>query len=448
MGDRKIEKAPVTLDIGNIDQLSRLAPYLKKYGATDSKGRYLHWDQFKWRVPKGDCAEDAWLAVKFNRKSLMKTIELCDQHGKPFRFCVPDSLQGKLHKVVLSIGGNVGSLHDDLAEQPIQQRYLISSLFMEEAISSAQLEGALTTRRVAKEMLESERKPVNEDEQMIFNNYLLIKEAKYQMYEPLTVDLILEFHRLAVAGTTVNSVVPGQFRNDDRVFVADGIDGKMVYQPPSHKLIPERIQALCDFANKDHSGENGGPFIDPVIKAVILHFMIGYEHPFSDGNGRTARALFYWYLMKKGYEVCQYISISKLLKEAPIQYGKSYLQSETDENDLTYFIDYQVNMTLKATQALLDHLKRKTEEFHDVMKWLKHSKFKELLNVAQRDIVKKAIKTPGRIFTAKEVKHDFNISENSARKYLNELVTLKLLAKYKEGKTIHYIAPENVKSRL
>jgi len=448
MAKCKIESPPVELELTNIEQMKQYLPYIGKYSATDEKGRYLHWDEFKWRVRKPDDVVGAWLAVKFHRKSMMKHIELMDEKGKDFQFCLPNSLQSKLHKIVKSAGGNVGAIAGKKAGHQIQQNFLVSSLLMEEAISSAQLEGASTTRRIAKKMLESEREPKDESERMIFNNYLLIQEAEIQKDEPLTVDLILSFHQLATMGTGEKSLIPGQFRKDDNVSVVDGIDGEIVYHPPSHSLILERMQALCDFANKDHSGDNGALFIDPVVKAIILHFMIGYEHPFPDGNGRTARALFYWYLLKNDYQIFKYLSISKLLKAAPIQYGKSYLYTETDENDLTYFIDYQAEVVIKAIQELLEYLQRKTDEYHTLMEWLENSPINMRLNLAQREIIKKAIKTPGRIFTAKEVKNDFSLSENTARKYLNHLAKLKLLAKFKEGKTMNYIAPANLRERI
>lgn len=44
--------------------------------------------------------------------------------------------------------------------------------------------------------------------------------------------------------------------------------------------------------------------------------MIAYMHPFVDGNGRTARALFYWYMLKSGYWLTEYLSISRVIAKS------------------------------------------------------------------------------------------------------------------------------------
>ncbi|MCB4760565.1 MAG: Fic family protein, partial [Sulfurovum sp.] len=176
----------------------------------------------------------------------------------------------------------------------------------------------------------------------------------------------------------------------------------------------------------------------------ILHFMIGYIHPFSDGNGRTARALFYWFMLKNGYDYFEYISISKLLKEAPVKYSKSYLYTEYDDNDLNYFIYYQVEIILRAIDDLRIFLERKIQEFEELTFILKDSFLAGKLNFIQKDIIKKAIKNPGRIFTANEILVDYDISANTARKYLNELVKYKILVGAKDGRLVTYIAPDNV----
>ncbi len=167
---------------------------------------------------------------------------------------------------------------------------------MEEAINSAQLEGASTTRRVAKKMFQEVRTPKTEDEQMILNNYRLMVETKLLKDVPLSIDMILHFHKIATDKTTQNSVKPGEFRDDNEIIIVDS-NGETIHQPPCYTKINQRLENLCEFANCNHSGENGEIFIDPIIKAIILHFMIGYEHPFADRNGRTARAIFYWFML-------------------------------------------------------------------------------------------------------------------------------------------------------
>jgi len=437
-----IEKAPFKFSELPQNLTPEKFEYILKYKETDSQGRYLYWDKFKYRVKKDDEVETAWWATKWNRLAKMKPIDYEDKSGEDsFAFCIPDILQAQLHKIAtLSSQGIV-------PHNSIKKNYLISSLLMEEAISSSQLEGASTTRRVAKSMLSSGRKPKNEDEEMILNNYLLMQEIKLSKDEELTLDLILEYHKTATRGNRINGNIAGVFRDNDEIVITDGFE-EIVHVPPPYKNIEERLQKVCSFANTEHLGEEGKIFIHPVIKAIILHFMIAYEHPFSDGNGRTARAIFYWFMLRSGYDFFEYISISKLLKDAPTKYGKSFLYTEIDDNDLTYFIFYQVEIIIRAIDELLRYLQKKSQEFEEVSELLNSSPIGRALNFIQKDIVKKAIKNPGRVFTSNEIVSDYDISENTARKYLNELVQHKILASYKEGRRVNYIAPSSIRETL
>jgi Fic family protein len=411
--------------------------YLNKYQAEDEKGRYLYWDKFKWRVDDTDNPEIAWWATKFARHRMYKSLNYADENGKAFVFCMPDSLLAKLYKV------SQYSLAGLTPVDSIKQQYLISSLIIEEAISSSQLEGASTTRKVAKDMLLSSRKPRDEDETMIRNNYLLMKEVKRVKCDTLTVDMILEFHKIAVTDTTHNEVVPGQLRKSNDIVITDGID-TVIHQPPHYEKSPKRLKQICEFANTLHDGEEGSIFIHPIVKAIILHFIIGYDHPFSDGNGRTARAIFYWYMLKSGFDYFEYVSISKLLKNAPKQYTMSYIYSEHDDNDLTYFIYYQVDIILRAIDELLEYLQIKSKEFEEVTLLLQGSTMSNQLNHIQKEIIKKSVKMPGRVFTAYEIAMDYSVSPNTARTYLKELVKFDILKTSKDGRTVNYIAPANL----
>jgi Fic family protein len=437
MAKNIIEKPPFIYDDAFLSGNYFDMQYISKYKEIDDRGQYLYWDKIKWKVSENDDPKKAWFAVKFARRNMLKNISLVDKDGNPFSFCMPDTLQAKLFEISNLAGQGI------IPHNSIKSQYLISSLVMEEAISSSQLEGASTTRKVAKDILVSKSKPKTKDEQMIVNNYLLMKEIQRMKDEDLSVDMILSLHEIATRGIRDNDNVAGELRRSDDIVIMD-YDDNILHQPPIFGELPKRLRKLCDFANKKHSGEDGSIFIHPIVKAIILHFMIGYEHPFSDGNGRTARALFYWYMLKNGFDYFEYISISKFLKEAPKKYSMSYLYSEIDDNDLTYFIYYQVDIILRAIDDLLAYLHNKSVEYEEITNILKDSYLNETLNFVQKDIIKKAIKNPGRVFTGLEISADYDISPTTARKYLNELVEYKILASYKDGKTKAYIAPANL----
>ncbi|MBS0844982.1 Fic family protein [Enterobacter asburiae] len=326
-------------------------------------------------------------------------------------------------------------------------KYLIKELREEESISSSQLEGAATTTVVAKAMLSAQRKPRTEDERMILGNYRLMGSVWDKRNEDLSLELIKEFHAIGTKDINNEKYNPGVFRDNDNVVICD-YDGNVVHYPPTHESLNARLQSICEWANTRHEDSVTSDYMHPLIKACILHFMIGYEHPFNDGNGRTARALFYWYLFKCGYTAFKYISISRLLKEASTSYGKSYLYTESDNFDLTYFVDYQCQIVCRATTNFTDHIKKVSSQRAEIDRLLWTSGLMKKLNDRQRTILLVAIDNVGKKFTVKEVSENLSISDNTARSDLKALVEANLFEAIDNGKQTLYVSPKTISGYL
>ena len=192
---------------------------------------------------------------------------------------------------------------------------------------------------------------------MIVNNYRTIRRLKELRDKPLSRELILEIHTEITQGTLENESDETDFRTTDDIVVGSKADPTKIYHyPPECAKIPAMIDDLIAFANEDDE------FIHPIVKAIILHFLIGYIHPFNDGNGRTARALFYWFALKHHYDLLEYISISRIFIHAPAQYSRAYLLTETDSNDMTYFIDFNIHIISQALEELKRYIVQKKKE--------------------------------------------------------------------------------------
>ncbi|PQZ88919.1 MULTISPECIES: Fic family protein [Pseudomonas] len=418
----------------------------RTFKAVDDKGRYLHWDEFRRYPSHGISKEAAWAAIKLSRACGSQTLELRSECASPFSLYLTEFCAAAIHGVE-QMTSRLGGAAASSPQYRDNAKYLVDSLMMEEAISSAQLEGASTTRKIAKDMLAKERTPQNDDERMILNNYQLMKHAKYAKADNLSVALICEFQAIATAGVEEASAQPGHIRDGDDIFVG-GPGNDVVHQPPKASLLVPRLEALCRFANEHHDGQDGRAFIHPLVKAIILHFMLGYEHPFRDGNGRTARCLFYWFMLRCGYWPFEYISISTLLKQAPMQYGRSYVQTETDGFDLTYFVIYQLRVIERAIKDFMQHFENMRLEAFELTAWVQRLELKGGLNYRQSHLLKKVLQHPGRIFTPKELTHDYDVSENTARTDLERLVGMKVLMKVQEGKSFLYIARDDGRDNL
>jgi hypothetical protein len=133
---------------------------MSKYRATDAKGKYLHWNDFKWRVEKGDEEESAWVATKLSRRSITRNLSTLQAVGnKCFGYCIPDSLFAQLHSIDTMAGGGKKISDGSSVSSDDKNRYLVKSLMIEEAITSSQLEGASTTREIAKDMIQKGLEP-------------------------------------------------------------------------------------------------------------------------------------------------------------------------------------------------------------------------------------------------------------------------------------------------
>lgn len=372
---------------------------------------YYYWDKIKYKSK--DCKpEELWNAVKLFRYLRSNTLTF-GKHS--FSYMITDYMQRALHQFDLHIGGTLGS-NIGIAETD-KTKFVISSI-MEEAISSSQMEGANTTRKKAKEMIQQEKKPKNKSEQMILNNFITMKHIVQYKNEDITPDKILYIHKLIANNTLEDIKDEGRFRDNDEIHVVDHTNGEIVHTPPSKEELEILIKDLCDFFNNDSE-----IFTHPIIKGCIIHFMIGWIHPFTDGNGRTARALFYWYMLKQGYWLTEYLSISRIIKDTKSQYEKSYLYSEIDDNDLGYFITYHIKTMEKAYEALKEYISKKQREVFQAAKFMKipnvNDRMAQLLKILNDD--------GDRVLNIKEVESRFNISNYTARTDLKTLVNLGFL---------------------
>lgn len=411
----------------------------------DPKGAYHHWDKLRHLKlpPLVSNHEEWWLAIKIARKTLYKNIPHSDKDGSPFVFDEPDTVRRLLHEIDVHGGGELKAT-EQVVNPNTRDTYLINSL-IEESITSSQLEGAATTRKVAKEMLRQKRKPRDKSETMILNNYHAMEYIKDISNEALTPELIYELHRILSNNTLEDPGMVGKLRVADDVYVGDERDATIISIPPKAKELQNRIENICNFANATLPTE----FLHPVIRAIILHFLLAYDHPFEDGNGRTARALFYWSMLKQGYWSMEFISISRILKSAPAKYTRAYLHTETDDNDVTYFIIHQLEVINQEIKDLLIYLEKKSKEINNVEQIVRKSpRLRKLLNHRQIALINRALKTPDAIFYVESHRGAHNVTYDTARTDLLKLVKLGLLDKIKIGKAFSFSATANLKKKL
>lgn len=317
---------------------------------------YEPWDKTYHRAAgKGLDADLAWSMIKSQRLLNRRPLPLANEAGLPLTFWMTDASQREAMMIDQELAGRIlrptsGAITDDQRRQ-----YVLNSL-MEEAIASSQLEGAAATRKDAKRMLRKGLKPRNEGEQMIVNNYRAMQFICDNLDTRLSEGFIHDLHRITTHLTMPEDEIGRWRRADEDVRVEDDRDHEVIHEPPAAETLPSRMKKLITFANRDY--RQSKQFVHPLVQAIAIHFQFGYEHPYCDGNGRVARALFYWSVLRRGYWLFEFLPLSKVIKDRHVQYTNAYRYTEHDDFDLNYFLAFNFRVIGRARELLHAYLRK------------------------------------------------------------------------------------------
>lgn len=394
---------------------------------------YEHWDRIRFLPPPdGLSADEHWALAWLSRNQLRQDLPFADKIGAPFSWCEIPGFHRAFHEIDSDARGTLGSPNPHVTADA-GERYLFRSL-VEEPYWSSVIEGAATTRAIAKQLIEERIEPRNRDERMVLNNFRALEFVRVHRDADLSPEFLFELHRIITQDTLDRPDRVGVYRlSEDPVRVVDETNGEVLFEPPPAHELPQRIERLCAFANRDRAK---GAFVHPIVEAIVLHFMLAYDHPFWDGNGRCARALFYWSVLKHGYWLLEYVSISTIIRKAPVQYGRAFLLTETDSSDLTYFIEYHLRVLRLAIGELHLYLEQRSREGAVVAERL--GELRDELNNRQIQILADALKRQGGRYTIAEHERVHHISYLTARADLEDLVARRFLRKSKEGQRSIY----------
>lgn len=425
-----VAKAPSISDVARSLSGKKLAAVIDAPEEARSTEPYLHWDKLRHlSPPDGLSSEQWWLALKLARRGELRELPLSDPGGQPFSYGLIDSMLRRLHYIDQRCSGEVAMDEVVTSERRAGRQFLVNSL-MEEAIRSSQLEGATTSRVVAKELLRSGREPADRSERMIVNNYRALQFMREEMGGELTPPVVLELHRIVTEGTLKDPSAAGRLQRpgEPRVAVFDRDGGDPIHVPPPAEQLPSRMRSMCEFANE---GDDGARFVHPVIRAILLHFWLAYDHPFEDGNGRTARILFFWLMRVRGYWLAEYLPISRLIRDAPAKYARAFVETETDGGDTTYFLIHQLDIIERAIDDLHLYLERKTAEVRDIEKLLQGADY---LNGRQLALLTDAVRDPDASYSFEGHAASHRVSHETARSDLRGLAGRGMLVQRRKGR--------------
>ncbi|MBO9618949.1 MAG: Fic family protein [Niabella sp.] len=366
---------------------------------------YLDWEKVQHMTLQPACLtnEAIWKAA-LTARAQGATREV--QMGNvTLTWSVPNDTEQILHDLDVQVAG--GKSIGEVMDPKNDHRYIINAL-IDETMASAQLAGFTVTKKMVKELLLKKKPAANNTEQTLVNLYKCLQKVKEWSNDAVTEAKLQELHQLLTRDTIKLKGI-GRYRTNNK-FDGANIEGP-TYKAADAKKLKAHMQWLETFIN-----ENKSPFyIHPLLKACIIEYLITSLRPFKDANGRLARLVRYWYLLKQGYWVLEYMPVSNVIIKLKPQYHKSFAQVQANE-DLGYFIHFILQSVRMSYRSLKDGLQRTNRE-------KEQNPFVKIEGLNNRQAAAlQWIKEDGeKIITIRELRSGFGVSKETARTDLTTL---------------------------
>lgn len=151
-------------------------------------------------------------------------------------------------------------------------------------------------------------------------------------------------------------------------------------------------------------------------------------------------------MLRQGFWLFEFLSISEILVNAPVKYARSFLLTETDNNDLNYFIHDQLGVIQRSIDSLHAFIETKSTQVDLVRQSL--LKISVPLNYRQETVINKACREPNSQFTTQGQQKSHKVSYGTARNDLQNLEELGLLKSVKYGKTYYFYPASDLNKKL
>jgi Fic family protein len=280
----------------------------------------------------------------------------------------------------------------------------------------------------SKEYLQIEVENIISALNLIINDVII--EQKIQL---ISVGLIKKYHKMVGMNLGKHfESIPGEFRKN-QVVVGN-------YKAPDNKDVKFLIDKLCTWLQDEFNFGKDQSFINSIIQAIVTHVYIAWIHPFSDGNGRTARLLEYYLLLRAGVPDIASHVLSNFYNITRSEYYRQ-IQNATLKKDLTEFIKYAIQGFRDGLNEVLETI----QENQLLITWRNYvyGIFDNKMNVGKTRVSSKRrrnllLEIPydrsvedDEILNSKSwiIREYSSLSERSFQRDLEELVKLDLLEK-------------------
>ncbi|MDP2869532.1 Fic family protein [Methyloversatilis sp.] len=306
-----------------------------------------------------------------------------------------------------------------LAAQIPNQGMLISSIALQEARLSSEIENIVTTND---ELYRADADPEGKSDPHT-KEVLRYREALYHGFQalkarPLTTNLFIEIVRLIKQTELDIRAIPGTALKNEA--------GEVVYTPPvGEAVIRDKLGNLEQFIHADDG-------IDPLVKMAVMHYQFEAIHPFPDGNGRTGRILNLLYLVEKGLLDIPVLCLSRYIIANRAAYYEG-LRRVTESQDWENWILFMLRAIESTAQQTHDQVQR----IRALMESVRARVQTEAPAIYSKDLIEVIFRHP---YTKIQFVVDAGIAKRqTASTYLQNLAGLGILREQKHGREKYYI---------
>lgn len=298
------------------------------------------------------------------------------------------------------------------------ENLLISTLSLQEAQSSSEIENIITTQdELYRYKLQDENSDPATKEVAFYAKALNVGFESVNQHQLLTVNSIKQIQQV-LEGNDAG------FRKTPGTVLKNQATGEVVYKPPSPELIAKYMSQLESFINEEQS-------IDPLICMALVHHQFESIHPFYDGNGRTGRIVNILYLVKVGLLDSPILYLSRYINHNKDEYYLR-LQSVRETNDWQGWVVF----ILKGVAQVAQHTKNLIKEIGGLLQSIK-VQIRDNHKFYSQDLINNLFHYP--YTKVAFVARDLDVSRATATRYLEALASDGLLEKRRMGRESYYV---------
>ncbi len=295
---------------------------------------------------------------------------------------------------------------------------LISTLSLQEAQSSSEIENIITTQdALYRYQIQPDQSDPVSKEVAHYAEGLNIGFAAVRNTGLLTLNSILAI-QAALEGNDAG------FRKTLGTVLKNEQTGAVVYEPPSPLELPRLMSTLERFIHDPST-------LDPLVRMALIHHQFESIHPFYDGNGRTGRIINILFLVKEGLLDTPILYLSRYISQTKSGYYQA-LQRVRDENDWEQWLLY----LLRGVAVTARHTTRLVEDIRVLLQRHKQ-RIRSEYKFYSQDLINNIFRHP--YTKVAFLEHDLGVSRATASRYLDALSNGGILEKHKLGRENYYI---------